>query len=98
MHSGSQTSPRLTGSMNGRTSPEGRAGIKALPSPPTMASFDGRRFVIGDRTRTAIIIVVTAVWAINFAAGLFVEGYKPSESINGIFMVNVGSLFALGGV
>lgn len=51
---------------------------------------------MGDRTRTVIIGVVTAVWAVNFLAGLVVEGYEPSESINGIFMAIVGGLFALG--
>jgi hypothetical protein len=52
--------------------------------------------VIGDRARTVIIGVVTTVWAINFLAGLVVNGYEPSESINGIFMAIVGGLFALG--
>lgn len=52
--------------------------------------------MIGDRSRTIIIGVVTAVWAINFFAGLAVPGYEPSESINGIFMAIVGGLFALG--
>lgn len=54
--------------------------------------------MIGDRTRTVIIGVVTGVWATNFVAGLFVQDYQPSESINGIFMAIVGGLFALGGV
>jgi hypothetical protein len=52
--------------------------------------------MINDRTRTIIIFVVTTVWAVNFAAGLLVHSYKPSESINGIFMAIVGGLFALG--
>jgi len=52
--------------------------------------------MIGDRTRTIIIGVVTSVWATNFLAGLVVDNYKPSESINGIFMAIVGGLFALG--
>lgn len=52
--------------------------------------------MINDRTRTIIIFVVTTVWAVNFAAGLAMPGYKPSESINGIFMAIVGGLFALG--
>lgn len=52
--------------------------------------------MIGDRTRTVIITVVTVVWAINFLAGLFVRDYQTSESINGIFMAIVGGLFALG--
>ena len=52
--------------------------------------------MIGDRTRTVIIAVVTTVWALNFTAGLVLSDYKPSESINGIFMAIVGGLFALG--
>lgn len=52
--------------------------------------------MISDRVRTVIIGVVTSVWAVNFTAGLVVEGYQPSESINGIFMAIVGGLFALG--
>lgn len=52
--------------------------------------------MIGDRTRTIVIGVVTAVWASNFLAGVVVPSYEPSESINGIFMAIVGGLFALG--
>lgn len=52
--------------------------------------------MISDRTRTVIIGVVTTVWAVNFLAGVAVDDYKPSESINGIFMAIVGGLFALG--
>jgi hypothetical protein len=52
--------------------------------------------MIGDRARTVIISVVTTVWASNFLAGLVIHDYKPSESINGIFMAIVGGLFALG--
>lgn len=51
--------------------------------------------MIGDRTRSIIIGVVTTIWAVNFFAGLVVPGYQPSESINGIFMAIVGGLFAL---
>jgi nitrate/nitrite transporter NarK len=51
--------------------------------------------MIGDRTRTLIIGVVTAVWAINFGAGLLVDHYQPSESINGIFLGIVGGIFAV---
>ncbi len=52
--------------------------------------------MISDKTRTAIISVVTAVWAINFLAGLSVPDYEPDQAINGIFMAIVGGLFALG--
>ena len=52
--------------------------------------------MIGDRTRTIVIAVVTAVWASNFIASVVVTDYEPTESINGIFMAIVGGLFALG--
>lgn len=52
--------------------------------------------VLSERTRTVIIYLVATVWAVNFIAGLVVTDYKPSESINGIFMAIVGGLFALG--
>jgi len=52
--------------------------------------------MVSERLRNVIIAVVTTVWAANFLAGLFVQDYKPSESINAIFMAIVGTLFALG--
>ena len=50
---------------------------------------------ISPRLRNAIIIVVTAVWALNFGAGLVVDDYEPDQAINGVFMGIVGGLFAL---
>lgn len=44
---------------------------------------------------TAIIIVVTVVWAFNFAAQFIVEDYSPDVAINGIFMAIVGGALAL---
>lgn len=52
--------------------------------------------MLSERVRTIVIFVVVAVWATNFFAGLWVDGYEPSESINAIFMAIVGGLFALG--
>lgn len=53
--------------------------------------------MIGDRTRTIVIGVVTGVWFLNFAAGLVPAlSYQPDQAINGIFMAIVGGLFALG--
>jgi hypothetical protein len=53
--------------------------------------------LIGDRARNWIIGVVTAIWAINFLAGLVPQfNYEPDQAINGIFMAIVGGLFALG--
>jgi hypothetical protein len=52
-----------------------------------------------SRTRTVVIAVVTAVWALNFAAGLVPPlHYKPDQAINGIFMTIVGGIFAYGAV
>lgn len=50
--------------------------------------------MLSDRLRAAVIAVVTIVWAANFAAGVFVVDYKPSEAINGVFLAIVGGLFA----
>lgn len=52
--------------------------------------------MIDPKLKNGIIIVVTAVWAINFIAGLAVKSYEPDQSINAIFMAIVGGLFALG--
>lgn len=53
--------------------------------------------MISDRTKTAVIGVVTVIWAGNILAGMFqLNGYQPSESINGIFLAVVGGAFALG--
>lgn len=50
-----------------------------------------------SRMRTTVIVVVTAVWAANFAAGLLPAlHYKPDQAINGIFMTVVGGMVALG--
>lgn len=51
---------------------------------------------MNDRTATIVIAVVTTVWAGNIVAGMLaINGYQPSESINGIFMAIVGGAFAL---
>jgi hypothetical protein len=52
--------------------------------------------VIDETTRRVIIYLVSGVWAVNFGAGFVVDGYKPDQAINGIFMAIVGGLFALG--
>lgn len=44
---------------------------------------------------TAIIVVVTIVWAANFAAQFVVADYSPDVAINGIFMAVVGGALAL---
>ena len=52
--------------------------------------------MIDPKLKNAFIIVVTAVWAVNFVAGLVVPSYEPDQAINAIFMGIVGGLFALG--
>lgn len=50
----------------------------------------------GTRTRTAVIVVVTAAWVANFALGALWEEYDPSEAVNGVFLIVVGYLFTTG--
>ena len=52
--------------------------------------------MISQKTRTIIIWVVLVVWVINFGAGIVIPDHKPSESVNAIFMLIIGTLFALG--
>ena len=44
---------------------------------------------------TAIIVIVTLVWAVNFAAQFIVADYSSDVAINGIFMAIVGGALAL---
>lgn len=44
---------------------------------------------------TAIIVIVTLVWAINFGAQFLIDDYSPDVAINGIFMAIVGGALAL---
>lgn len=49
---------------------------------------------LSDRAAAIIIGLVTAIWAVNILAGMFqVNGYRPAESVNGIFMAIVGGAF-----
>lgn len=44
--------------------------------------------------RTIVITIVTAVWAINFTAPIFVKEYTPSPELNVAFMAIIGVLTA----
>lgn len=44
----------------------------------------------------AILLLITAVWAINFAATLLVPGYESDVYIHVIFMGTVGVVLGLG--
>lgn len=49
---------------------------------------------LSDRAANIVIGVVTAVWVANIAAGMVkLNGYQPSEVINGIFLTIVGGAF-----
>jgi hypothetical protein len=61
---------------------------------PPRRHINWREALVGDRARTAVILVITAVWALNFAAGVFVSTYKAPPEINSIFMGTVGALLA----
>jgi hypothetical protein len=42
-----------------------------------------------------IMGLVTLVWAVNFAAQFFVEGYSSDPLVHGVFMTIVGGAMAL---
>lgn len=44
----------------------------------------------------AILLLITAVWAVNFAATLLVAGYESDVYIHVIFMGTVGVILGLG--
>ena len=46
-----------------------------------------------NRTRSAVIAVVTTVWVVNFGAGFAVEDYRPSDAVHAVFLLIVGYLF-----
>jgi hypothetical protein len=49
---------------------------------------------MNNKLRSVIIGVVTAVWAMNFTAPIFVHDYKPSPELNVAFMAIIGVLTA----
>ncbi len=49
---------------------------------------------MNNTVRTIVITIVTAVWAINFTAPIFVSDYKPSPELNVAFMAIIGVLTA----
>ncbi|WP_182379816.1 hypothetical protein [Nocardioides sp. WS12] len=44
------------------------------------------------RLRGALIVVVTGVWAANFAAPIFIKDYLPPAEVHVIFMAVLGVL------
>ncbi len=49
---------------------------------------------MNNGVRTVVISIVTAVWAINFTAPIFVTDYTPSPELNVAFMAIIGVLTA----
>lgn len=49
---------------------------------------------MNNAVRTVVITIVTAVWAVNFTAPIFVADYKPSPELNVAFMAIIGVLTA----
>jgi hypothetical protein len=49
---------------------------------------------VSNGIRTVVISIVTAVWAINFTAPIFVQDYSPSPELNVAFMAIIGVLTA----
>lgn len=49
---------------------------------------------MNNQLRTALIILISVVWAVNFIAPVFRPAYKPPAEINLAFMGIVGVLTA----
>lgn len=49
---------------------------------------------MNNKLRTALITVITLVWAANFTVALFKPAYKPPAEVNLPFMAVVGVLTA----
>ena len=49
---------------------------------------------MNNRLRTIIIVMVSSVWAANFIAPIFQQGYKPPTELNVAFMAVVGIITA----
>lgn len=51
--------------------------------------------MISPRVATWIVVTVTAVWVVSFAASLVLPGYRPDPQLNLIFMALVGGSLTL---
>lgn len=49
---------------------------------------------MNSKLRTALIVTITIVWAVNFLAPVYQHSYKPPAEINLAFMGVVGMLTA----
>jgi hypothetical protein len=49
---------------------------------------------ISSRAMSAIIVLITIVWAGSIGAQIFVKGFEAPSGVNEVMMVVVGFLFA----
>lgn len=49
---------------------------------------------MSNRVRTAVVMIVTIVWALNFVASLAIPTYQAPPEINSIFMAVMGTALA----
>lgn len=49
---------------------------------------------MNNKLRTALIVMISLVWSVNFTAPLYLKGFKPPAEINLAFMGVVGLLSA----
>lgn len=47
---------------------------------------------MSNRVRTLLVVMVAVVWALNFAAPVFVKDFKPAPELNVAFMAILGIL------
>lgn len=45
-----------------------------------------------NRVRTLLILIVSAVWALNFTAPIFIKDFQPAPELNVAFMAILGVL------
>ncbi len=51
--------------------------------------------MLSPRMTNFIIVIVSAIWATNFLAGVILDEYEADQMINTIFMAIVGGALAL---
>jgi hypothetical protein len=44
---------------------------------------------------TAIVVLVSLIWSLNFGLQFFLPNYHPDVTLNGVFMAIVGGALAL---
>lgn len=49
---------------------------------------------VSPRTLTFVIVVITVVWAVNFLAGVVIDGWQGATGVNAVMMAAIGLLGA----